>query len=225
MSRAYLGNGLPFELISGARLGVGRHPSLLYPVVKRAIDAIGALTLLVLLSPVMLVSYLVLMVTTRGKPFFAQERLGKKGKPFRMIKFRTMVPNAEDVREQVANEKDGPIFKNRRDPRITRLGRILRSTSIDETPQLFNVLVGSMSLVGPRPPLESEVAKYEPWHAVRLMVKPGLTCLWQVSGRSDLPFAQWMRMDAWYVRNRSLLVDLWLLARTPLSVLSRKGAY
>ena len=225
MSRAWSASALPLEPRTARWTDIGRHPSVVYPIVKRTMDMVGSLALLVLLSPVMVVTYLVLIVTTRGKPFFVQERLGRNGKPFPMMKFRTMVTDAEDLQPEVVNEQAGPIFKNRQDPRVTCLGRILRSTSIDEMPQLLNVLVGHMSLVGPRPPLASEVAKYEPWHSVRLMVKPGLTCLWQVSGRSDLAFHQWMEMDAWYVHHRSVLVDLWLLARTPWSVLSRKGAY
>ena len=125
----------------------------------------------------------------------------------------------------MANECTGPVFKNRRDPRVTRLGRILRKTSLDETPQLFHVLLGQMSLVGP-PPLDvREVARFDPWQIRRMAVKPGLTCLWQVSGRSDVGFEEWTRMDLWYVRNQSLLVDLELLWRTPLKVLGGKGAY
>ena len=125
----------------------------------------------------------------------------------------------------VANEAAGPIFKNRRDPRITRLGRWLRKTSLDETPQLLNVLLGQMSLVGPRPLILSEVAKFQPWQRHRLAVMPGLTCLWQVSGRSEIGFDDWVRMDLWYVRNQGLWTDFKLLLSTPLSVLSGRGAY
>ena len=225
MSRAMTGNTVPIEMAIRGWTGFQRNPSIVYPIAKRVLDAVGSLALLVLLSPVILVTTLILLATARGRPLFVQQRLGKDGKPFPMLKFRTMVVNAEKLRNSIANEQAGPIFKNRRDPRITRIGRVLRSTSIDEMPQLFNVLLGHMSLVGPRPPLASEVAEYEAWQAVRLTVKPGLTCLWQVSGRSNLPFSEWMRMDAWYVHNRSLLVDLWLLLKTPGSVLSRRGAY
>jgi len=196
-----------------------------YLCAKRAFDVVGAAGLLVLLSPLLLITWLVLMVTTRGKPVYKQERLGYRGKPFTIYKFRTMVAGAASMQRQVVNEKDGPIFKNRRDPRITALGRLLRSTSIDEFPQLFNVLRGEMSLVGPRPPIAREVAQYEPWQRRRLSVKPGLTCLWQVSGRSEIGFVDWVRMDLWYVRNQNLLVDLRLLWKTPASVLSRRGAY
>jgi len=197
----------------------------LYLTLKRALDVAGALALLVLLAPLMSFTYAALFVTTRGRPIFRQERVGHRGRMFPMYKFRTMRLDAEAVRAQVKNEKDGPIFKNRRDPRVTRLGRWLRSFSIDETPQLFNILAGHMSLVGPRPPIASEVVQYLPWQFRRLAVLPGLTCLWQVSGRSEIGFDDWVRMDLWYLENQSLCVDLKLLLRTPLSVLSRRGAY
>ena len=131
--------------------------------------------------------------------------------------------DADRIKHTVANDSAGPVFNNRRDPRITRLGRILRKTSLDETPQLFHVLLGRMSLVGPRPLDVREVANFAPWQLRRLAVKPGLTCLWQVSGRSDIGFEEWSRMDLWYVRNQSLKTDLELLWRTPLSVLGCKG--
>ena len=136
-----------------------------------------------------------------------------------MYKFRTMVLNALELQARVANEKQGPIFKNFADPRVTRIGRFLRSFSIDEMPQLLNVILGQMSLVGPRPPLACEVAKYEPWQLQRLAVKPGLTCLWQVSGRSEVSFAQWVEMDLWYLENQGVATDLNLLLRTPVTPL------
>jgi lipopolysaccharide/colanic/teichoic acid biosynthesis glycosyltransferase len=196
-----------------------------YLAVKRALDVFGALLLLVMLAPLMSLTYAVLYVTTGGRPIFRQERVGHRGRMFPMYKFRTMRLDALSMQAQVKNEKDGPIFKNRRDPRITRLGRLLRSFSIDETPQLFNILAGHMSLVGPRPPIASEVTQYQPWQFRRLAVQPGLTCLWQVSGRCEIGFDDWVRMDLWYLENQSLLTDLKLLLRTPLSVLSRRGAY
>jgi lipopolysaccharide/colanic/teichoic acid biosynthesis glycosyltransferase len=196
-----------------------------YLAIKRAVDIVGAGTLIVAFSPIMLATLLVLTVTTKGRPLFLQERIGFCGRRFWLAKFRTMRPDAEQLQRQVVNEKDGPIFKNRRDPRITRIGRWLRSTSIDEMPQLFNVLTGSMSLVGPRPPVAKEVVLYEPWQRRRLAVRPGLTCLWQVSGRSEIGFEEWVRMDLWYLRNQSLWTDLKLLARTPASVISGRGAY
>lgn len=208
-----------------APLAPAGNRTAIYLAVKRLLDIAGSTTLLILLSPVMGMTWLVLMWTTKGRPIFVQERVGFLGRPFRMYKFRTMVIGAAAQRQAIANHKDGPIFKNFRDPRITRIGRLLRSLSIDETPQLFNVLLGQMSLVGPRPALADEVRQYEPWQRTRLTVKPGLTCLWQVSGRSEIGFDEWMRMDAWYVTHQTLWTDLSLLARTPWSVLSRRGAY
>ncbi len=201
------------------------NPSLTYHVAKRLIDIVGSLALILVLSPLLLTILLVLTITTRGKPLFWQRRAGHLGKTFMMAKFSTMRLDAEQIKHTVANESTGPVFKNRRDPRITRLGRILRQTSLDETPQLFHVLCGQMSLVGPRPLDVREVVRFAPWQVRRLAVKPGLTCLWQVSGRSDIGFEEWSRMDLWYVRNQSLKTDLELLWRTPLSVLGCKGAY
>ena len=196
-----------------------------YVRIKRWLDVVGAIGLIVAFSPILLVTFLALCVTTKGRPLFLQQRVGMCGRRFTMIKFRTMRLDAAKLQAQVTNEKDGPIFKNRRDPRITRIGRFLRSTSIDEMPQLFNVLAGQMSLVGPRPAVISEVVQYRPWQRKRLAVRPGLTCLWQISGRSEVAFEEWMRMDLWYLRNQGLKTDLGLLIRTPLKVLSRQGAY
>jgi lipopolysaccharide/colanic/teichoic acid biosynthesis glycosyltransferase len=164
-------------------------------------------------------------VTTKGRPIFVQERIGYCGRRFRMYKFRSMRLDAAKIQYLVTNEQAGPVFKNRRDPRITRIGRFIRSTSIDELPQLFNVLKGDMALVGPRPPIASEVLNYAPWQRRRLAIKPGLTCLWQVSGRCEIGFEDWVRMDLWYARNQNIWTDLQLLWKTPLSVLSRRGAY
>ncbi len=202
----------------------GNH-SAAYQVAKRLLDIAGSLALLLVLSPLLLTLLIALTITTRGKPLFWQRRAGHLGKTFLMVKFRTMRLDADKIKHTVANESTGPVFKNRRDPRITRMGRILRKTSLDETPQLFHVLFGQMSFVGPRPLDVREVARFDPWQLRRLAVKPGLTCLWQVSGRSDIGFEEWSRMDLWYVRNQSLKADLELLWRTPLSVLGCKGAY
>ena len=199
--------------------------SLAYCAAKRLLDFVGAGVLLVLFSPLMLATMLVLWVLYRGNPMFCQQRVGRCGRTFTMFKFRTMHVDAHARQHAVANEMDGPVFKNRRDPRITPIGRILRSLSIDELPQLLNVLAGQMSLVGPRPPILSEVLQYEPWQQQRLAVKPGLTCLWQVSGRNEIGFDAWVHMDLWYIAHQSLLLDLKLLLLTPVSVLSRRGAY
>lgn len=196
-----------------------------YQRLKRAMDVVGALVLIVMLSPILIATFAVLFITTRGRPVFSQVRVGLQGRTFRMYKFRTMRLDADRLQHLVSNEQDGPVFKNRRDPRITRIGRILRSTSIDEMPQLFNVLLGHMALVGPRPPVPKEVVLYQPWQRRRLSIKPGLTCIWQVSGRCEIGFEEWVRMDIRYAKQQNALTDLRLLAKTPLAVLSRRGAY
>ena len=196
----------------------------LYLLSKRLIDVLGALVLLVLLSPILAVSWAVLLITTRGRPLFLQDRLWLCGKPFRCLKFRSMINDAERFQHLVENEQQGPIFKNRHDPRITRVGEFMRRTSIDELPQVLNVLRGEMSLVGPRPPIASEVEEYEDWHRLRLSVKPGLTCFWQVNGRSEIAFEEWMRLDLRYVEQQNLWLDLKLLLRTPWAVLTGRGA-
>ncbi len=197
-----------------------------YRVGKRLLDVLGGGALIVLLSPILLLVFIALAVTMKGRPLFVQMRIGYLGKRFPMFKFRTMRLGADRLQHLVENHHTcGPIFKNRRDPRITRLGHLLRRTSIDELPQLLNVLLGHMSLVGPRPPVEKEVAQYETWHRRRLAVKPGLTCLWQVSGRSEIGFEDWVRLDLWYIENQDLHTDVNLLLRTPWSVLTGRGAY
>ncbi len=196
-----------------------------YLFTKRVIDIVGSAAAILMFGPIMLVTLIALSITTKGHPLFWQQRIGLYGRRFWMAKFRTMRLDADSLQHLVSNEKDGPIFKNRRDPRVTRLGRWLRRASIDELPQLFNVLWGTMSLVGPRPPVAKEVVQYEAWQRRRLSVKPGLTCLWQVSGRSEVQFKDWVRMDLWYVKNQCLATDLKLLIRTPLSIISGRGAY
>ncbi len=213
-----LSAGLPVVAAEG-------NPSAAYQAAKRLLDVVGSLALILVLTPLLLTLLIVLTITTRGQPLFWQRRAGHRGKTFLMVKFRTMRLDADKLKHTVVNESAGPVFKNRRDPRITRLGRLLRKTSLDETPQLFHVLFGQMSLVGPRPLDVREVACFAAWQVRRLAVKPGLTCLWQVSGRSDIGFEEWSRMDLWYVRNQSLKTDIELLWRTPLSVLGGKGAY
>lgn len=190
---------------------------------KRIFDLlVGAISLVITL-PIWGVIAIVVGATSRGGVIYRQPRVGKDGRPFIMWKFRTMVtdPSAERPDSDVA----GPLFKARRDPRVTRVGRFLRRWSLDEMPQLVNVLIGQMSLVGPRPPLASEVAKYEDWQSERLVVKPGMTGLWQVSGRSDLSFDDYVRLDLFYIENWSLSYDLYLMARTIPTVLSRRGAF
>lgn len=209
----------PTTVAPGGNLSPG------YRAAKRLFDVIGALALVLVLGPPMVLTFLVLLVTTRGRPLFWQRRVGYRGHPFLMCKFRTMVPDAAGRQHEVRNEMNGPVFKNRRDPRVTRIGRLLRKTSLDETPQLFHVLFGRMSLVGPRPLPVDQVARLSPWQRGRLGVMPGLTCLWQTSGRCEIDFDQWMRLDLWYVCNQSFWTDLKLVLRTPTSVLSGRGAY
>jgi exopolysaccharide biosynthesis polyprenyl glycosylphosphotransferase len=195
--------------------------------VKRLLDLTLAGLGLVAILPLWLVVVLAIRLESRGPAIFVQERVGIHGRRFRFYKFRSMYTDAEarltDVMAQ--NEVDGPVFKIRNDPRVTKVGAFLRRTSLDELPQLINVLRGDMSLVGPRPPLPREVELYRPSDAIRLSVKPGLTCLWQISGRSSLSFDQWMEFDREYIRQMSLWFDLKLLVRTVGAVLSMKGAY
>ncbi|MFH1998803.1 MAG: sugar transferase, partial [Planctomycetota bacterium] len=197
------------------------------PLGKRLIDILGASLALILFSPVMLIVAVAIKLTSRGPVIFKQQRVGRGGKPFIFYKFRSMVVDAEAQKGSLAdlNEKDGPIFKIRNDPRITKVGRFIRKTSIDELPQLWNVLIGDMSLVGPRPPTIDEIPRYEAWQRRRLELTGGLTCLWQVSGRSNIGFEDWMRMDIEYMEKRSLLYDLSLLMRTPYEVITGRGAH
>jgi exopolysaccharide biosynthesis polyprenyl glycosylphosphotransferase len=196
-------------------------------VVKATVDKIGAALLVALLSPVLLAVAVAIMVDTRGPVLYKQRRVGKDGVPFTILKFRTMITNADALRArlQAVNEGAGVLFKMRRDPRVTPVGRFLRRYSMDELPQLFNVLRGSMSLVGPRPPLPEESAKYGPDMRRRLLVKPGLTGLWQVSGRSDLSWEESVRLDLRYVEDWSLALDALILWKTFRAVFGGQGAY
>jgi exopolysaccharide biosynthesis polyprenyl glycosylphosphotransferase len=194
---------------------------------KRTMDVIGSALGLLVLAPVFLLVALAVRLSSRGPAFFVQDRCGLGGKPFRFYKFRTMCADAETRKAQLAhlNEVDGPAFKLARDPRVTRLGSLLRRTSLDELPQLWNVLKGDMSLVGPRPPTREEVERYNVRHAQRLSVVPGITGLWQVSGRSQISdFERWIDLDLHYIRSWSLWLDLRILARTVLVVLLTRGA-
>ncbi len=193
---------------------------------KRAFDIFSTGIALWVLAPFLLVVAALIKLTSRGPVFFRQVRVGLHGRPFRMLKFRTMVENAEALKAQLAqqNEMDGPVFKMKRDPRITPIGKFLRKFSIDELPQLVNVLRGDMSVVGPRPPVPNEVAKYQGWQRRRLSVRPGLTCIWQVSGRNEISFEQWMYMDLEYIDNWSFAKDIELVLKTFPVVLTGRGA-
>ncbi|WP_420716934.1 sugar transferase [Streptomyces sp. H27-H5] len=195
--------------------------------VKEVVDRLGALVLLMLFTPLMALVALLVLTDSRGGVFYRQRRVGKDGREFTMVKFRTMVSGADRARAALAelNEGAGLLFKLRRDPRVTRVGSMLRRYSIDELPQLFNVLTGSMSLVGPRPPLPEESAAYGPDIRRRLLVKPGLTGLWQISGRSDLPWEEAVRLDLRYVEDWSLALDTVILWKTLRAVVQGQGAY
>lgn len=191
--------------------------SILYSITKRLIDIVGSLCGIILLSPLFLiVAILIKLEDPKGKIFFAQERNGKYPKTFKMYKFRSMVHNAEELLKDLMdrNEQTGPVFKMNDDPRITKVGKFIRKTSIDELPQLFNVLKGDMSLVGPRPPIPHEVDQYNSYQMQRLAVKPGLTCIWQVSGRNNIGFDEWVEMDIEYIKNRNLWLDIKLIFKT-----------
>ncbi|MDP8924735.1 MAG: exopolysaccharide biosynthesis polyprenyl glycosylphosphotransferase, partial [Chloroflexota bacterium] len=211
----------------GGRPYVGFASAARVSWLKRALDlALGGLGL-VLLAPLFLLVALAIRLDSPGPVFYRQRRVGKDGHPFWMLKFRSMHRDADRLVAQLAdrNEASGPLFKIRHDPRVTRVGRVLRRASLDELPQLVNVLKGEMSLVGPRPGLPSEVERYEDWQHGRLRARPGITGLWQVSGRSEVPFHDMVRLDLHYVRHWSLGLDLEILLRTIPAVLSNRGAY
>ncbi|MFO0875798.1 MAG: sugar transferase [Gemmataceae bacterium] len=199
-----------------------------YEVLKRMMDVTGASFLLLVLSPLMALTALLIRLTDGGPALFCQTRVGKGGRRFKCFKFRSMIINAQALQNQLAGKSqhsDSRTFKIRKDPRITWVGRLIRKASIDELPQLWNVLIGDMSLVGPRPPLPAEVTQYSASDLRRLAVKPGLTCTWQVSGRANLPFEVQVQLDVEYIENRSLWLDVKLLVMTIPAVLFARGAY
>ncbi|MGW0901316.1 sugar transferase, partial [Streptomyces goshikiensis] len=194
---------------------------------KAVLDRVGSGLGLLALSPFFLAVVLAIRFSSRGPAFYSQRRVGRDGVPFVMWKFRTMVVDADKLKAELsgANENDGLMFKMRRDPRVTRVGRLLRRTSMDELPQLVNVLTGSMSLVGPRPPLPEEVAQYDEVELRRLTVRPGMTGLWQISGRSDLSWDETIQLDLQYVDNWSFTSDVDVMGRTLRAVVDGRGAY
>ena len=200
--------------------------NILYEVIKRIIDIVASFTGLILLSPLILIVSMLIKLESKGEVIFKQKRVGLNGKEFYMYKFRSMVINAEELKEQLEsqNEMSGPMFKIKDDPRITKVGKFIRKTSIDELPQLINVIKGDMSLVGPRPSLPKEVEKFEQWMMERLEVKPGLTCIWQISGRNSIDFEDWMKLDIKYVRERSFKLDIKLILKTVLVLFGDKNA-
>ena len=192
------------------------NESIGYLFIKRLIDIVASLIGLVLLSPLLLIVSIAIKVESKGPVIFKQKRVGLNGKLFDIYKFRSMVENAEELKKKLEdkNEMSGPMFKIADDPRITKVGKFIRKTSIDELPQLVNVLKGEMSLVGPRPSLPREVEQFDSWMFKRLQVKPGLTCYWQVSGRNSIDFENWMKLDIKYVEERNTLVDIKLIFKT-----------
>lgn len=187
-----------------------------YYIVKRIIDILGSVSGIIILSPIMIVFAILIKFESRGPVIFSQYRVGKNGVTFKMYKFRSMVQNAEDLLDKLKdrNEMSGPMFKIKEDPRITKVGKLIRKTSIDELPQLFNVLKGDMSLVGPRPNLPKEVEGFTEFQKQKLLAKPGLTCYWQVMGRNNIDFDDWMKLDVEYIKDRSIGLDIKLIFKT-----------
>ncbi len=211
-----------FSQSNARRTGTG------YEISKRCLDLTLALLTLVVLLPFLCLVALAIFLSDGGNPIYAQQRVGKNGKPFKFYKFRSMVRDADAMMRRLASANehaDDRTFKMKNDPRITRVGGLIRRTSIDELPQLINVLQGHMSIVGPRPPLPSEVARYSPSDWRRLAVTPGLTCIWQISGRADIPFPRQVEMDVEYVEKRCMMLDLTLIVLTIPALLTRRGAY
>ena len=198
-----------------------------YEVIKRTIDIVCSFVGILVLSPLFIVIAIIIKLTSKGPVFFSQKRVGKHGREFDMYKFRSMVVNAEELKEKLAaqNEMSGPMFKMKDDPRVTKVGKFIRKTSIDELPQLWNILKGDMSLVGPRPSLPKEVAQFDEWMYKRLEVKPGLTCYWQVSGRNNIDFEDWMKLDIRYVEERNFWIDIMLIFKTVFVLFGDKNAH
>jgi len=215
------------ELSGHSMLVYNRTPSdVLALGVKRAFDLLVSAAALLILSPVFLAIAVAIKLESKGPVFFRQTRVGLNGRQFSMVKFRSMYPDAEKrlAALRAQNEMSGPVFKMKNDPRITKVGKFIRKTSLDELPQFWNVLTGTMSIVGPRPPLPAEVRQYERWQRRRLSVRPGITCTWQVSGRNGISFEQWMELDLEYIDNWSLKGDLRIFFKTIPAVLSARGA-
>jgi lipopolysaccharide/colanic/teichoic acid biosynthesis glycosyltransferase len=200
----------------------------LYPAVSRLMDVAVSLLALIVAAPLLLVAAAVIKLTSPGPVFFHQSRAGRYQRPFTMYKLRTMYPGADDDKElfrKFNSLPTGPCFKMKNDPRVTPVGRWLRRSSMDELPQFLNVLLGDMALVGPRPLPLDEVVTDTPQQRMRFTIKPGITCLWQVCGRTEIPYDEWLALDVWYIRNRSLSLDLQILVKTIPAVLSARGAY
>lgn len=194
---------------------------------KRIFDvSVTVIILTFLIIPILITALVVFLDDPKGSPFYKQVRIGRHGKPFNMYKFRSMYVDAEKRKKDLmdSNEMDGPVFKMKNDPRITRVGRVLRKYSIDEIPQLFNVLIGNMSIVGPRPALPEEVEKYSDYNKLRLVVTPGITCTWQIMpDKNDIPYEKWLEMDLEYIETRTTLKDIKIILKTPFAMLRANG--
>lgn len=198
-----------------------------YLISKRITDIVLSSIGLLLLSPILIIVAIAIKIDSRGPIIFKQDRVGKDGKIFSMYKFRSMVVNAEELKQQLQsqNEMSGPMFKIKNDPRITKIGRFIRKTSIDELPQLLNVIKGDMSLVGPRPPLPSEVAEYSDYDKQRLYVTPGCTGLWQATERNEVGFNEMVQLDIQYIQRASFMFDLWIIWKTVKIIIKPNGSY
>lgn len=194
---------------------------------KRIFDvSVTVIILIFLIIPILITALVVFLDDPKGSPFYKQVRIGRHGKPFNMYKFRSMYVDAEKRKKDLmdSNEMDGPVFKMKNDPRITRVGRFIRKYSIDEIPQLFNVLIGNMSIVGPRPALPEEVEKYSDYNKLRLVVTPGITCTWQIMpDKNDIPYEKWLEMDLEYIETRTTLKDIKIILKTPFAMLRANG--
>lgn len=213
-------------MVSNLRLKEKMEHKRTYEFVKRAMDIICSFVGLIVLFPILLVVSILIKVEKNGPVIFSQDRVGKNGEKFKMYKFRSMVTNAEELKEKLMkqNERSGPMFKIRDDPRVTKVGRFIRKTSIDELPQLVNILKGDMSIVGPRPSLPKEVKQFEGWMMERLSVKPGLTCYWQIAERGNIDFKEWMKLDVRYVEERNIIIDSILIFKTFFVLFGDKNA-
>ncbi|WP_331474710.1 sugar transferase [Intestinibacter sp.] len=214
-------------LMTKTNVAIDINNNKVYLFFKRLLDIVGSIFALIVFSPIFLiVSILIKIDSPEGGIIFAQDRNGLNGEIFKMYKFRSMVPNAEELLDDLKhkNEMDGPVFKIKDDPRLTRVGRIIRKFSIDEFPQFVNVLKGEMSLVGPRPPIPKEVEAYSAYEMQRLYVKPGLTCYWQIGGRNSIGFDEWMELDLKYISERSMLVDIKIILKTIKKLFGDKNA-
>lgn len=213
--------------ISEERIDLYHSKPLGFRILKRGMDIVGSCAGLILLSPVFLLTAMAIKIEDKGPAVFIQNRNGLNSKVFRMYKFRSMCMDAPKMRSAMEqyNELDGPAFKMKDDPRITRVGKFIRKTSIDELPQLVNILKGEMSIVGPRPLPTYETEQLRPYYKRRMLVKPGLTCYWQISGRNDVEFDEWMKMDLRYAEKSSIGEDIKIILQTVITVLTGKGAY